>query len=77
MKKYSWRIIKRKLTPQEKADGIIYRCQISHDKEIGPIHTVNKNDENWRQLRRNLKRNTKLKRIAKANNYLVVEIIWT
>ena len=47
MKKYSWRIIKRKLTPQEKADGIVYKCQISHDKEIGPIHTVNKNDENW------------------------------
>lgn len=76
MEKYGWRIIERKLTDEEKAQGIIYKSQVNHGTDIGSIYTVNKNEENWKLKLKSLKKNADLKRIAKQFNYTIVEIIW-
>lgn len=74
---YGWRIIKRKLSQEEKDMGIIYKSQISQGEQIGAIRVVNKNDPDWKIRLKNLKNVKQLKMIAKANDYLVIEIIWT
>lgn len=72
-----WRLIKRKLSEEEKEQGIIFKSQISQGDQIGEIRSVNKNDPDWKIKLKNLKNVKKLKMIAKANSFLVVEIRWT
>lgn len=76
MEKYGWRIIERKLTDEEKAQGIIYKSQVNHGTDIGTIYTVSTKEDNWKTKLKALKKNTELKRIAKLYNYTIVEIIW-